>query len=143
MSFARRVKNQVKEAVRFIQDFEQTAIELAAEQEYDYVICGHIHRPQMRTAVAGNKRVTYLNAGDWVENLTALEYRWGRWSIYEYDEADYEVINPRIQVNGAGALELEKEEIPAKKLKPKDVLARIFPQASPNSGEKASGASNL
>lgn len=143
MSFARRIKHRVKEAVRFIQDFEQTAIELAAEQEYDYVICGHIHRPQMRTAAAQNRRVTYLNSGDWVENLTALEYRWGRWSIYEYDESEYEIVHTLLRVNGAGDLEPEKEEIPAKKLKPKDVLAQIFPSASPTAGEKPSGASDL
>ncbi len=94
MSFAGRVKNGVKEAVKFISDFEDTAIKMAEEQGYDYVICGHIHKPQMRRA--GN--VTYLNSGDWVENLTALEYAHGKWSMFEYDEAEFEVVNPKLKV---------------------------------------------
>jgi UDP-2,3-diacylglucosamine pyrophosphatase LpxH len=100
MSFAKRVKDRVKEAVKFIADFEDTAIKLAAEQGYDYVICGHIHRPQMRAVQVRDQQVYYLNSGDWVENLTALEYQWGRWSIYEYDELDYAAVNPRLKVNG-------------------------------------------
>lgn len=101
MSLAKRVKYRVKEAVKFISDFEDTAIQLAAEEGYDYVICGHIHRPQMRSVDAKGKKVVYLNSGDWVENLTALEYNWGRWSLYEYDEVDYQHVNPRLQVKEA------------------------------------------
>lgn len=99
MSFAKKVKHRVKEAVRFIGDFEKTAINLAAEQGYDYVICGHIHQPQMRVEKVNGKEVVYLNSGDWVESLTALEYQRGRWSIYEYDEADYSVLNRNIVVD--------------------------------------------
>lgn len=89
MSMAKMVKQRVKQAVRFISDFEEIAIEKAAEQNYDYVICGHIHQPQMRAVQVGDRLVNYLNSGDWVESLTALEYQWGQWSMYEYDEADY------------------------------------------------------
>lgn len=98
MSLAKKVKDSVKKAVKFISDFEDTAIQLAAEENYNYVICGHIHQPQMRTVDVKGKQVVYLNSGDWIENLTALEYKWGRWSIYEYDEADYAITNPRLQV---------------------------------------------
>ncbi|MBV6426686.1 MAG: UDP-2,3-diacylglucosamine hydrolase [Haliscomenobacter sp.] len=105
LSIAQKVKQSVKEAVKFVSDFEDTAIRLAGEQGYDYVVCGHIHRPQMRTVETKDKKVTYLNSGDWVENLTALEYKWGRWSIYEYDEADYEYVNPKLRVP-----ELQHEE---------------------------------
>lgn len=99
MSFAGIVKDKVKEAVKFINDFEKTAIQHAAEQDYDYVICGHIHKPQIRSVQTANRKVTYMNSGDWVENLTALEYQWGQWNIYEYNELDYEVISPRLKVN--------------------------------------------
>lgn len=99
MSFAGIVKDKVKEAVKFINDFEKTAIQHAAEQDYDYVICGHIHKPQIRSVQMANRKVTYMNSGDWVENLTALEYQWGQWNIYEYNELDYEVISPRLKVN--------------------------------------------
>ncbi|MCB0560837.1 MAG: UDP-2,3-diacylglucosamine diphosphatase [Lewinellaceae bacterium] len=101
MSFAKKMKHRVKEAVKFVSDFEKTALKLAAEEDYDYVICGHIHRPQMRTEEVQGKPVTYLNSGDWVENLTALEYNWERWSIYEYHEADYQYVNPKLMVRDA------------------------------------------
>lgn len=77
---------------RYQKSFEDTAINLAVEQSFDYIVCGHIHAPQMRTLDAKDKKVTYLNSGDWQENLTALEYKWGRWSIYEYDQTDYELL---------------------------------------------------
>lgn len=105
MSFAKKIKYSVKEAIKFVDDFEDTAIKIAAEQGYDYVVCGHIHRPQMRTVDAKEKKVIYLNSGDWVESLTALEYKWGRWSIYEYDEADYDIINERLRVEGRAVIE--------------------------------------
>ncbi|MCB0706540.1 MAG: UDP-2,3-diacylglucosamine diphosphatase [Saprospiraceae bacterium] len=98
MSFAHKVKSRVKEAVKFISNFEETAIKLAAEQDYDIVICGHIHRPTMRKVTKKGKQVTYLNSGDWVENLTALEYNWGRWSLYVYDETDYSYHNSKLHV---------------------------------------------
>ncbi|MBL7782691.1 MAG: UDP-2,3-diacylglucosamine diphosphatase [Saprospiraceae bacterium] len=99
VSFAARVKKGVKGAVRYISDFEDTAIQLAAEKGYDYVVCGHIHRPQLRDVTAQNGRtVTYMNSGDWVEHLTALEFAQGAWSIYQYDESEYSMPNPRLQV---------------------------------------------
>jgi len=110
MSLAKRIKYSVKEAVKFVSDFEDTAIQLAAEQSYDYVICGHIHRPQLRTLDVKDHEVTYLNSGDWVENLTALEYKWGRWSIYEYDELDYQHISPRLKVKAADSANLDEED---------------------------------
>jgi UDP-2,3-diacylglucosamine pyrophosphatase LpxH len=89
MSFSKKVKNSVKKAVAWIGDFEQTAAELAIEKQYDYVICGHIHQPQKREVVTKNGRVMYMNSGDWIENLTSLEYRNDEWQIYHYDEKEF------------------------------------------------------
>lgn len=86
MSFSKKVKAGVKKAVAWIDNFEQTAAELAIEKKYDYVICGHIHQPQQRTVTTGKGSVQYLNSGDWVENLTALEYYNNDWHLYQYDE---------------------------------------------------------
>lgn len=97
MSLAGRIKDSVKSAIKFISDFEDKAIELAAEKGYDYVVCGHIHRPQMRSLVKEGKQIIYLNSGDWVENLTALEYQWGSWTIYKYDESDYINLPPLLE----------------------------------------------
>lgn len=86
ISMSKRIKNSVKSAVKFINNFEETAVEIARENDYDYVVCGHIHQPEIREITEGDKKVTYLNSGDWVENLTSLEYRKGNWSLYHYME---------------------------------------------------------
>ena len=88
MSFSKKVKNSVKKAVSWIGNFEQTAAELAIEQGYDYVICGHIHQPQKRMVSNEHGSVMYLNSGDWIENLTALEYVNGEWNIHQYNEKE-------------------------------------------------------
>lgn len=89
MSLSKKIKNGVKKAVSWIDNFEQTAAELAIEKGYEYVICGHIHQPQHRVIETERGKVTYLNSGDWVENLTALEYTQCGWNIYHYQEADF------------------------------------------------------
>ncbi|WP_090296168.1 UDP-2,3-diacylglucosamine diphosphatase [Flagellimonas zhangzhouensis] len=84
-SLSKRIKNSVKSAVKYINNFEKTAAELAIQNEYDYVICGHIHQPKKEIYENKNGSTTYLNSGDWVENLTALEYSFKRWKIYHYN----------------------------------------------------------
>jgi UDP-2,3-diacylglucosamine pyrophosphatase LpxH len=84
-SFSQKIKASVKEAVKFINQFEQTAAELAIEKGYSFVICGHIHQPEIREITTDKGSVTYLNSGDWVESLTALEFNDKKWSIYTYD----------------------------------------------------------
>ena len=91
MSLSKKVKNGVKKAVRWIADFELTAAELAIEKGYDYVICGHIHQPQQKVIGTEKGNVTYLNSGDWIENLTALEYINQEWKIYHYTEEEFEL----------------------------------------------------
>ena len=85
-SFSKKIKNSVKNAVKFISDFELTAAELAIENDYDYVVCGHIHQPQIREVINKKGSCIYLNSGDWVENLSALEYSNKEWRIFYYDE---------------------------------------------------------
>jgi UDP-2,3-diacylglucosamine pyrophosphatase LpxH len=86
ISLSKRVKDSVKQAVKFINDFEKTAADIAISNGYDYVICGHIHQPELKLIVTDKGEVTYLNSGDWVENLTSLEYNEGAWRIYRYQE---------------------------------------------------------
>jgi UDP-2,3-diacylglucosamine pyrophosphatase LpxH len=88
-SFSKKIKNNVKNAIKFIGDFENAATELAIENEFDYVICGHIHQPQIREVKSKNGNCVYLNSGDWIENLTALEYHNKNWSIYTYNKYDF------------------------------------------------------
>ncbi|RZF58786.1 UDP-2,3-diacylglucosamine diphosphatase [Sphingobacterium corticibacterium] len=84
-SLSKRIKNSVKKAIKFISDFEETASHLAIENGYDYVICGHIHQPQIRQIETKKGTCTYMNSGDWIENLTALEYHQGSWSLFSYE----------------------------------------------------------
>ena len=85
-SFSKKIKASVKGAVKHISDFETTATDLALENGFDYVICGHIHEPKMVEKSNKNGKTMYLNSGDWIENLTALEYHAKSWTIYQYDK---------------------------------------------------------
>ena len=86
VSMSKKIKNSVKSAVKFINNFEQIAADIAIENEYDYVVCGHIHQPEVREIRNDKGSVIYLNSGDWIENLTALEYNNSKWSLYNYQE---------------------------------------------------------
>lgn len=89
ISLSKRIKNSIKKAVRFIDDFEVAAMDLAIQNNYDYVICGHIHQPKIRGYENEEGAVIYMNSGDWVENLTALEFDEGEWSMYKYAEDEF------------------------------------------------------
>lgn len=86
ISLSKKVKNTVKGAVKFINNFEDTVCDIAAENNYDYVICGHIHHPEIKNVTTKHGAVTYMNSGDWIENLTSLEYSESKWSVYNYNE---------------------------------------------------------
>jgi UDP-2,3-diacylglucosamine pyrophosphatase LpxH len=89
VSISKKVMAGVNKAVSKINDFELIAAELAIGKKYDYVICGHIHQPQKKVVETKDGKVTYLNSGDWVEHLTALEYHQSEWTIFEYDEKKF------------------------------------------------------
>ncbi len=86
ISLSKKIKNSVKGAVKFINKFEDTVCSIATENNYDFVICGHIHQPEIRNVDTPNGTVTYMNSGDWIENLTSLEYTDAKWSVYKYLE---------------------------------------------------------
>lgn len=85
-SLSKKIKNSVKGAVKFINDFETTATDLAIENKFDYVICGHIHQPAKRLVHNQKGSTLYLNSGDWIENLSYLEYNNRKWSLNYYRE---------------------------------------------------------
>jgi UDP-2,3-diacylglucosamine pyrophosphatase LpxH len=88
ISLSKKIKNSVKGAVSFINNFEQLVVDLASENGFKYVICGHIHQPVIKRIKASKGEVVYLNSGDWVENLTALEYHNGQWTMYRHQDTD-------------------------------------------------------
>ena len=67
-SLSQYLKHRVKNAVSFITAFEETLTTEARRRGYDGVVCGHIHRPEIRE-IDGT---LYCNDGDWVESLSAL-----------------------------------------------------------------------
>ena len=100
-SLSKKIKNNVKSAVKFISNFETTCVDIALDKKYDYVICGHIHEPKIKSFENNQGKTVYLNSGDWVENLTSLEYHNKKWKLYQYapiqesqsEELDFEYEN--------------------------------------------------
>jgi len=80
-SLSKYVKNSVKSSINFITDFEEILVQHAKHKGYEGIICGHIHKAEIRD-IDG---ITYLNSGDWVESCTALvETMDGEWEILDW-----------------------------------------------------------
>ena len=67
-SLSAYLKHKVKMALNYVTDFEKAVAQEARHRGHDGVVCGHIHRAEMRT-IDGT---LYCNDGDWVESRTAL-----------------------------------------------------------------------
>lgn len=89
VSLSKKVKDSVKGVLKHVNNFEETAAEIAIENAYDFVVCGHIHQPAIKEINLKAGKVMYLNSGDWIENLTALEYSNKEWTLKRYNENDY------------------------------------------------------
>ena len=77
------LKFKVKNAVKFVSEFEKLVGNYARQHKVDGIICGHIH--QAADKMMNN--VHYLNSGDWVETMSALvETEDGNWSILYYND---------------------------------------------------------
>jgi len=85
-SLSKYIKDNVKKSVSFISDYENILSTHAKKNSYDGIICGHIHKAEMREI----NGIKYLNCGDWVESCTAIvETFEGEWKvIYWYDEIE-------------------------------------------------------
>ena len=66
------IKGKVKSACTYIASFEDALIDEARKQRCDGVVCGHIHKAEVRRDDSQDRTVHYLNCGDWVESCTAL-----------------------------------------------------------------------
>lgn len=88
-SFSQRIKQRVKEAVNYVSDYEEKLVALAKANHCDGIICGHIHKPDIRQI----DDIIYMNSGDWVESLTALvEDHQGNWELLHFlNENDFEM----------------------------------------------------
>ena len=88
-SFSQNVKAATKRAVKKLGDYELTAAEIAIDSGYDVVVNGHIHIPCIKEIKTDRGSVQYLNSGDWVENMTALEYNQGAWKLIWYKDLKF------------------------------------------------------
>lgn len=96
ISLAKKIKDKVKGgAGKEVTKFEKTVADLAIGKGYRYAICGHIHRPAHKIVKSDKGMVTYLNSGDWVESLTALEYENGEWHLKYWDQEQVTAIEDR------------------------------------------------
>jgi len=85
-SLSQSIKNKVKQAVKYIDDYEIQLSSMAKYKNCDGIICGHIHQPALKE-IDG---VQYLNSGDWIESMTALvEDLEGEWSLVYYTESEF------------------------------------------------------
>jgi UDP-2,3-diacylglucosamine pyrophosphatase LpxH len=83
-SLSAYLKHKVKRAVNYVNDFEVAVAHEAARRGHRGVVCGHIHRAEIREI--GD--VLYCNDGDWVESCTALVEHWdGRLEIIHWHQA--------------------------------------------------------
>ena len=88
-SLAAHLKARVGNALEYVQRFESAAAHAAHRRGFDGIVCGHIHRPDMRSLHG----VLYCNDGDWVENCTALvedhsgELELWNWAAFRAEQA--------------------------------------------------------
>jgi len=67
-SLSKLAKDKVKQAVKFITNFEKQLAYQAYISDLKGVICGHIHKPEDKIINVKDKSIHYLNCGDWIEN---------------------------------------------------------------------------
>lgn len=81
-SISKWIKQNTKQAVSYVLNFEKLLADYCKTKGYDGIICGHIHTAEIREIDS----IVYMNDGDWVESCTALVEHWdGRWEIIEWN----------------------------------------------------------
>ena len=97
-SLSAYLKHKVKKALNFIMDFENAVAHEAHRRGHDGVVCGHIHRAELRE-IGG---VLYCNDGDWVESRTALvEHHDGRLELVQWVPSRLQALGHTTQLETA------------------------------------------
>jgi UDP-2,3-diacylglucosamine pyrophosphatase LpxH len=84
-SFSKKIKESGPNSEEYISEFENKVVDLARDNNFDCVVCGHVHHPKKQLMEGAKGNVLYLNSGDWVTHMTALEYAFKRWKLYSYE----------------------------------------------------------
>ena len=96
-SLSAYLKHKVKNAVSFISDFEELVAGAAKKDNMDIVVCGHIHKAELRYV----DQVLYCNTGDWVESCTAMvESSDGQLSIVHWSDKQETLLSESLLVKG-------------------------------------------
>jgi len=112
VSVSKRIKENVKSAVKYVGNYEQTAARLALQKGFHAIVCGHIHHPEIREIeIEKTGTIKYLNSGDWVENLSALEYNQGQWEIFRYSLSEVPTDHPEDGEENSTVMDLNNKEI--------------------------------
>lgn len=84
-SLSKWLKHNVKEAVSYLQDYENTVIKYCKKHQYDGVVCGHVHTPSIKII----DDIIFMNDGDFVENCSAIvETHEGEFKIVYWVKTD-------------------------------------------------------
>ncbi len=104
-SMSQAIKLKVKTACQHIAKFESAVEKIARERGADGIVCGHIHKAEIRRGDAdGRGGIDYFNCGDWVESGTAL---------VEHDDGTMQIVDGLAMVErqrelmGDGAIEVD------------------------------------
>lgn len=82
-SLSKYLKSRTKQALSFIDGFEDKLASYARKRGYNGVICGHIHSANIKNI--GD--VQYINTGDWVESCTAVVETWdGEFKLIDWSK---------------------------------------------------------
>jgi UDP-2,3-diacylglucosamine pyrophosphatase LpxH len=76
-----RSLKKLRGALEHIERYETACARHAARNGFDAVVTGHIHHPNLRCIQSEGRDVTYINSGDWVESMSALEFDGEGWTI--------------------------------------------------------------
>lgn len=82
---SKKLKTRTNGSQIEITRFEKTVSDLAISKGYQYAICGHVHRVDKKVISNDKGSVTYLNSGDWVENMSSIEYYDKDWHVKYWD----------------------------------------------------------
>ena len=95
-SLSNYLKFTVKNAVKFVSEYEKLVCNYAKQFKVEGIICGHIHHANMQSM----NGIHYINDGDWVESCTALvEHFDGKLELINWTEKRKELFNETIDQN--------------------------------------------
>jgi UDP-2,3-diacylglucosamine pyrophosphatase LpxH len=79
-SLSKYLKSKVKEAMKFITQYEMELVRQAKKNNCSNVISGHIHYPEDKVLDG----IRYLNCGDWIENNSYITYNKGKYNVHKF-----------------------------------------------------------